>query len=62
VLDEQGGTDGAIADRLAGYEELGRDLGIRVGQAMIVSGPAGTRVLQDNPELSRIEQAIEAVR
>jgi hypothetical protein len=61
-LDEQGGTGGPIAERLAGYEELGRGLGIRVGQAMIISGPAGTRTLQDNPELSRIERAIEAVR
>jgi protein-disulfide isomerase len=61
-LDEQGGTDGAIAKRLEGHEELGRDLGIRVGQAMIISGPAGTQALQDNPELSQIEQAIGAVQ
>lgn len=61
-LDEQGGTDGAIAKRLEGYEELGRGLGIRVGQAMVISGPAGTQTLQDNPELSRIERAIEAVQ
>ncbi len=61
-LDEQGGTGGPIAERLAGYEELGRGLGIRVGQAMIISGPVGTRTLQDNPQLSQIERAIEAVR
>jgi protein-disulfide isomerase len=61
-LDEQGGADGAIAERLQGYEELGRELGIRVGQAMLVSGPTGTQTLQDNPELSQIERAIEAVQ
>ena len=61
-LDEQGGTNGAIAERLNGYEELGRDLGIRVGQAMVISGPDRTQVLQDNPELSQIERAIAAVQ
>lgn len=61
ALDGQGGTDGPIAKRLEGYEELGRDLGIRVGQALIVSGPGGTQTLQDNPGLSEIERAIEAV-
>jgi len=58
----QGGDDGAIAARLEGYEELGRGLGIRAGQAMIVNGPGGTRTLQDNPPLGRVERAIEAVR
>ena len=62
VLDEQGETGGPIAERLEGYEELGRGLGIRVGQAMVVTGAAGTRILQDNPELSQIERAIEAVQ
>jgi protein-disulfide isomerase len=62
ALDAQGGGGGPIAKRLEGYEELGRDLGIRVGQALIVSGPGGTRTLQDNSGLSEIEQAIEAVR
>lgn len=61
ALDEKGGTGGPIAERLEGYEELGRGLGIRVGQAIIVSGPGGTRTLQEGPELSQIEQAIAAV-
>jgi protein-disulfide isomerase len=61
-LDEQGGADGEIAERLEGDEELGSDLGIRVGQAMVISGPAGTQTLQDNPELSQIERAIAAVQ
>jgi hypothetical protein len=60
-LDDEGGSDGAIAARLEGYEELGRRLGIRAGQAMIVSGPRGTRTLQDGPGLARVERAIEAV-
>jgi protein-disulfide isomerase len=62
ALDERGGTGGPLARRLEGYEELGRGLGIRIGQAVIVSGPGGTRTLQEGPGLSRIEQAIEAVR
>jgi protein-disulfide isomerase len=62
TLDEQGASGGPIAERLEGYEDLGRGLGIRVGQAVIVSGPQGTQTLQDGPELSRIEQAIDAVR
>jgi protein-disulfide isomerase len=61
-LDSQGGAGGAIETMLEGYEELGRQLGIRAGQAMIVSGPEGTRTLQDGPALRQIERAIEAVR
>ncbi len=61
-LEENGGADGAISERLEGYEELGSDLGIRVRQAAIVSGPNGTRTLQDGPKLGEIERAIEEVR
>jgi hypothetical protein len=60
-LDSQGGSGGAIATALEGYEDLGMRLGIRAGQALIVSGPGGTRTLQDGPSLGRIERAIEAV-
>lgn len=60
-LEEHGGSDGEISRRLEGYDELGRDLGIRTRQAAIVSGPNGTRTLQDGPSLARIEAAIEAV-
>jgi hypothetical protein len=56
------GADGAITERLEGYEELGTELGIRVRQAAIVTGPNGTRMLQDGPTLGQIERAIEAVR
>jgi protein-disulfide isomerase len=61
-LDRESGEDGAITARLEGYEELGADLGIRAEPAAIVSGPRGTRTLQDTPGLGQIERAIEAVR
>jgi protein-disulfide isomerase len=61
-LEDNGGSGGAIDEKLQGYEELGRDLGIRTGQAAIVSGPRGTETLQDGPSLAEIEAAIEAVQ
>jgi protein-disulfide isomerase len=60
-LESEGGSDGAITTRLKGYEELGTDLGIRSGLATIVTGPNGTRTLQDGPSLGAVERAIEAV-
>lgn len=62
ALEKMGGSDGVISERLAGYEELGSDLGIRIRQAAIVTGSAGTRTLQDGASLSEIERAIEEVR
>jgi protein-disulfide isomerase len=61
-LEDNGGPGGAIDEKLQGYEELGRDLGIRTHQAAIVSGPRGTETLQDGPSLAEIEAAIEAVQ
>lgn len=61
-LEDNGGPGGTISKRLAGYEELGSDLGIRVRQAAIVSGPEGTKTLQDGPSLAQIERAIEDVQ
>jgi protein-disulfide isomerase len=61
-LEAESGSDGAITAILEGYEELGVDLGIRAEPAAIVTGPAGTRTLQDSPGLAQIEAAIEAVR
>jgi protein-disulfide isomerase len=61
-LEDNGESGGPISEKLQGYEELGRDLGIRTGQAAIVSGPSGTRTLQDGPSLAQIEAAIEAVQ
>jgi protein-disulfide isomerase len=60
-LDRESGADGAITAKLEGYEELGAELGIRAEPAAIVSGPGGTRILQDTPSLARIEAAIDAV-
>lgn len=60
-LEREGGTDGPIAERLEGYEELGTDLGIRADVAAVVSGPEGTLTLQDGPSLARVERAIEEV-
>ena len=60
-LEDNGGPDGPISKRLASYEELGSQLGIRVRQAAIVSGPNGTETLQDGPSLAEIERAIAAV-
>ncbi len=62
VLETQSSSDGSIATRLEGYDQLGADLGIRAGQAMIVSGPGGTETLQDGPTLRQIEAAIESGR
>lgn len=61
-LRREGGAGGEIRDRLARYEELGADLGIRAEPAAIVSGPNGTRTLQDSPSLQQITAAIEALR
>jgi hypothetical protein len=62
LLERERDADGPITRRLEGYDLLGVELGIRTGQAAIVSGPGGTRTLQDGPSLARIEAAIEAVR
>jgi hypothetical protein len=61
-LEKNGGPDGPIAKRLQSDGELGTDLGIRTRQAAIVTGPNGTKTLQDGPKLSEIERAIEEVQ
>jgi protein-disulfide isomerase len=60
-LEEKGLGGGPIEERLESHEDLGRELRIRTGQAMIVSGPGGTRTLQDGPSLAEVEAAIAAV-
>jgi protein-disulfide isomerase len=60
-LEENGGSDGAIQKRLEGSEELGRNLGIRIGQGMIVTGVNGTKTLQEGPSLAEVETAIAEV-
>lgn len=61
-LETGSGPDGALTRRLERFETLGRDLKIRIGGGMVVSGPNGTRVLQEGPGLAEIERAIAAVR
>jgi protein-disulfide isomerase len=60
-LEENGGSDGTIQKRLEASEELGRNLGIRVGQGMVVNGPRGTTTLQEGPSLKEVEAAIAEV-
>ncbi|HEX7058587.1 MAG TPA: thioredoxin domain-containing protein [Solirubrobacterales bacterium] len=62
TLDRESRPDGSIARTLDGYNTLGTDLGIRTRQAAIVTGPGGTRTLQDGPSLAQIERAIAAAR
>ncbi len=50
-----------ITKRLLADEELGSKLGIRYGQAMIVTGPHGTETLQENAKLGEVEAAISRV-
>jgi len=61
ALEEAKVSGSAIQERLEGYEELGRNLGIRYGQAMVVNGPNGTRTLQEGPTLAEVKRAIAAV-
>jgi hypothetical protein len=60
-LEENGKPGGPYAKRLEGYAELGEKLGIRVGQAMIVTGPGGSETLQEGPSLAEVEAAIANV-
>lgn len=59
---EKGRVSGSPAQkRLEASEELGQNLGIRVGQGMVVSGPGGTSTLQEGPSLAEVERAIAEV-
>ncbi len=60
-LEEKGGSGGPYEKRLEGYEKLGQDLGIRIGQALIITGPNGSETLQEGPSLAEIEAAIARV-
>lgn len=60
-LEDGGAPGGPIDERLKGQEELGRDLKIRTGQGMVVSGPSGTVTLQEGPSLGEVEAAIAEV-
>jgi protein-disulfide isomerase len=60
-LEENGQKGGPYEQRLEGYEQLGEQLGIRTGQAMILSGPGGSETLQEGPSLAAVEAAIAKV-
>jgi hypothetical protein len=60
-LEKNGAPGGPIEQRLEGYEELGRDLEIRTGQGMVVTGPSGTVTLQEGPSLAEVEAAVAEV-
>jgi hypothetical protein len=61
-LEAQSGPKGQMQRTLEGYDELGTRLGIRTQQAFVVSGPNGTRTLQDGPSAGAVSRAIEAVQ
>ncbi len=60
-LEKNGQKDGPIEQRLESYEELGRNLEIRTGQGMVLTGPNGTVTLQEGPSLAEVEAAIAEV-
>jgi protein-disulfide isomerase len=60
-LERDGGSGGPIDKRLEADEELGRNLGIRVGGGMVITGPGGTTTLQEGPSLAEVEAAIAEV-
>jgi len=60
-LEDNGQKGGPIDQRLESYEELGRNLAIRTGQGMVISGPNGTVTLQEGPSLDEVEAAIAEV-
>ncbi|HET8814797.1 MAG TPA: thioredoxin domain-containing protein [Solirubrobacterales bacterium] len=60
-LEAKGLAGGAIENRLEYQEELARQLEIRTGQGLIVSGPSGSVTLQEGPSLREVERAIAEV-
>lgn len=60
-LEENGQKGGPIEQRLESDEELGRNLQIRTGQGMVITGPNGTVTLQEGPSLDEVEAAIAKV-
>ncbi len=51
-----------VTRRLEEQDKLAIDLELRAKPAMVVSGPGGTEILQDAPDLTEIEAAIGEVR
>jgi protein-disulfide isomerase len=60
-LEDNGQHGGPIEKRLKGEDELGRNLEIRTGQGMVISGPSETVTLQEGPSLAEVEAAIAEV-
>jgi protein-disulfide isomerase len=59
---EKGKEPGSAMEKsLAAQEEIGANLGIRYGQAMVIEGPRGNETLQENASLAEIEAAIAKV-
>jgi hypothetical protein len=59
---EKGKEPGSAMEKsLKAQEELGSNLGIRYGQAMVFEGPNGNETLQENASLAEIEAAIAKV-
>ena len=52
-LEAESGPDGQIQKTLKGYDELGSQLGIRTGEATIVSGPRGRARSRTGPRWAR---------
>ncbi len=51
-----------VEESLVEQDKLAIDLGIRDEPAAVVTGPSGTEVVQDAPDLDRLQQAIDSVR
>ena len=62
ALEQNSEKGGPVSKRLEANEELGQNLGIRIGGGMVVNGPSGTRTLQEGPSLPEIEKAIGEVK
>ncbi|MCO5314954.1 MAG: thioredoxin domain-containing protein [Solirubrobacterales bacterium] len=52
----------AMNEALEAQDKLAIKLGIRAEPAVVVTGPGGTEIVQDAPDLARIEAAISEVR
>ncbi len=53
--------DSEVTQRLEEQDKLAIDLELRAEPALVVTGPGGTEVLQDAPDLAEIRAAIERV-
>jgi len=60
-IEKNGLKGGPIEKRLESQEKLARDLEIRTGQGMVVTGPGGTETLQEGPSLAEVKAAIAEV-